>query len=57
MKWMKDAKEGIIVTDGQGQGNSCTQSDYFSVLIVDHLGNIYVADSLILMLFVVRFHS
>jgi sugar lactone lactonase YvrE len=46
MKWMKDAKEGIIVAGGQGQGNSLKQlSSTPRGIIVDHLGNVYVADS------------
>ena len=45
MKWMKGAKEGIVVAGGQGQGNSLTQLSYPQGVIVDHLGNVYVADS------------
>jgi sugar lactone lactonase YvrE len=45
MKWMKDAKEGIVVAGGQDKGNSLTQLSYPYGVIVDDLGNIYVADS------------
>jgi hypothetical protein len=38
MKWMKGAKEGIVVSGGQGQGNSLKQLSYPMGLIV------YVAD-------------
>ena len=44
MKWMKGAKEGIVVAGGQGKGNSLTQLFHPSGVIVDHLGNVYVAD-------------
>jgi len=42
MKWLKDAKEVIIIAGGQGEGNSLTQLDHPNGLIIDHLGNIYV---------------
>ena len=45
MKWMKGAKEGIVVAGGQGQGNSLTQLSHPQGVIVDDLGNVYVADS------------
>ena len=44
MKWMKSAKEGIIVAGGQGHGNSLTQLSCPMGVIIDHLGNVYVAD-------------
>jgi DNA-binding beta-propeller fold protein YncE len=44
MKWLKDAKEGIVVAGGNGQGNSLTQLSYPRGVIVDQLGQIYVAD-------------
>ena len=44
MKWMKNAKEGIIVAGGQGKGNQLTQLSYPQGVIVDHLGNVYVTD-------------
>ena len=44
MKWLKDAKEGIIVAGGNGEGNSLTQLSYPAGVIVDQLGQIYVAD-------------
>ncbi|CAF1033270.1 unnamed protein product [Adineta steineri] len=45
MKWRKDAKEGIIVAGGNGQGNSLRQLSSPQGVIVDHFGHIYVADS------------
>ncbi|CAF0927004.1 unnamed protein product [Adineta steineri] len=45
MKWMKGAKEGISVAGAYGQGNSLTQLSYPQGITVDHLHNIYVADS------------
>jgi sugar lactone lactonase YvrE len=45
MKWVKDAKEGVIVAGGKGQGNSLTQLSNPMGLIVDHLDNVYIADS------------
>ena len=44
MKWIKDAKEGIIVAGGNGKGNSLTQLSNPTGVIVDQLGQIYVAD-------------
>jgi sugar lactone lactonase YvrE len=44
MKWLKGAKEGIIVAGGQGQGNALTQLSYPRGVVVDQLGTIYVAD-------------
>ena len=46
MKWMKDAKEGIVVAGGQGQGNGLTQLSNPAGIIVDQLGTVYVADFL-----------
>ncbi|CAF0931414.1 unnamed protein product [Adineta steineri] len=45
MKWKKDAKEGIIVAGGNGYGNSLKQLSHPRGVIVDDLGQIYVADS------------
>ncbi|CAF4238102.1 unnamed protein product [Adineta steineri] len=45
MKWKKNAKEGIIVAGGNGQGNSLKQLNHPEGVVVDHLGQIYVADS------------
>ncbi|CAF0777117.1 unnamed protein product [Adineta steineri] len=42
---MKGAKEGIVVAGGNGKGTSSTQLAYPQGVIVDHLGNVYVADS------------
>ena len=44
MKWLKSAKEGIIVAGGHGQGNSLNQFDWPLGLIVSEVGDIYVAD-------------
>ncbi|CAF1953877.1 unnamed protein product [Rotaria magnacalcarata] len=44
MKWNKDAKEGIVIAGGQGQGNALTQLSYPLGLFVDTLGTVYVAD-------------
>jgi DNA-binding beta-propeller fold protein YncE len=45
MKWTKGAKEGIVVAGGYGSGNSSIQLSYPRGVIVDDLGNVYVADS------------
>jgi sugar lactone lactonase YvrE len=45
MKWVKGAKEGIVVAGGQGEGNNLTQLSYPAGVIVDYWGNVYVADS------------
>jgi len=44
MKWLKDANEGIVVAGGQGRGNSLKQLSYPRGLVVNELGDIYVAD-------------
>jgi sugar lactone lactonase YvrE len=41
---MKDAKEGIVVTGGQGTGNDLTQLTCPQGLNFDQLDHIYVAD-------------
>jgi sugar lactone lactonase YvrE len=45
MKWMKNAKEGIVVAGGNGDGANLTQLSTPSGVVVDHLGNIYVTDT------------
>jgi DNA-binding beta-propeller fold protein YncE len=45
MKWLKDAKEGIVVAGGQGQGNSLKQLSNPHGILVDQFGSVYVADS------------
>lgn len=45
MKWMRGAKEGFVVAGGQGQGNSLKQLSHPYGLIVNEMGDIYVADS------------
>jgi DNA-binding beta-propeller fold protein YncE len=42
---VKDAKEGMVVAGGQGEGSRFTRLSSPSGLIVDHLGNVYGADS------------
>ncbi|CAF4418697.1 unnamed protein product, partial [Adineta steineri] len=44
MKWRKDAKEGIIVAGGNGEGRNLNQLSSPEGVTVDHLGQIYVAD-------------
>jgi DNA-binding beta-propeller fold protein YncE len=44
MKWTKDAKEGVVVAGGQGDGNGMNQLSYPRGVIVDQLGTVYVAD-------------
>ena len=44
MKWLKDAKEGIVVAGGNGKGDNLSQLYYPLGVIVDKLGQIYVAD-------------
>ena len=46
MKWVKGAKEGIVVAGGQGQGYSLKQLSYPGGLIVNEVGDVYVADCL-----------
>jgi sugar lactone lactonase YvrE len=45
MKWMKDAKEGIVVAGGNGHGQSLKQLSNPRGVIVDPLGQIYITDS------------
>jgi hypothetical protein len=44
MKWVKDAKEGIVVAGGEGHGNGLRQLSLPQGIIVDQLGSVYVAD-------------
>ncbi|CAF0722928.1 unnamed protein product [Adineta steineri] len=44
MKWRKDAKEGTVVAGGNGKGKNLNQLSEPRGLIVDNLGQIYVAD-------------
>ncbi|CAF4103647.1 unnamed protein product [Adineta steineri] len=44
MKWRKDATEGIVVAGGNGQGENLNQLSSPHGVIVDDLGQIYVAD-------------
>ncbi|CAF3202860.1 unnamed protein product, partial [Rotaria sp. Silwood2] len=44
MKWMKDAKQGIVVAGDQGAGNSLKHLYYPLGLVVDELENIYICD-------------
>ncbi|CAF4919012.1 unnamed protein product [Rotaria sp. Silwood2] len=45
MKWVKGAKQGIVVAGGQGEGNGLTQLSCPEGVVVDQLGTVYVADS------------
>jgi hypothetical protein len=45
MKWIKDAKERIVVAGENGQGDCLTELSEPQRVIFDHLGQIYVADS------------
>ena len=44
MKWMRDAKEGIIVAGGNGKEDRFIQLSSALRLIVDQCGQIYIAD-------------
>lgn len=44
MKWMRDAKEGIIVAGGNGKEDRFIQLSSALRLIVDQCGEIYIAD-------------
>jgi DNA-binding beta-propeller fold protein YncE len=44
MKWMKGAKEGIVVAGSQGEGNGLTQLSNPHGVVVDQLDTVYVAD-------------
>ncbi|CAF3020196.1 unnamed protein product [Rotaria sp. Silwood2] len=41
--WMKNSKEGIVVTGGQGEGNHLTQCSCPHGVIADQLDTVYVA--------------
>ena len=43
-KWIKSAKEGIVVAGGQGHGNSLTQLNLPEEVFVDVFETIYIAD-------------
>lgn len=45
MKWVKDAKEGIIVDDDRVERNTFTYLSYPKGVFVDSLGTVYMADS------------
>ena len=44
MKWMKGAKEGIVIAGGHGGGNGLREISSPGGIIVDELGTLYVAD-------------
>ena len=44
MKWVKGAKEGIVVAGGQGKGKELTQLSHPHGVQVDAAGNVYVAE-------------
>jgi DNA-binding beta-propeller fold protein YncE len=41
---VEDAKQGIVVAGGQGQGNGLTQLSIPEGVVVDQLGTVYVVD-------------
>ncbi|CAF4243553.1 unnamed protein product [Adineta steineri] len=45
IKWLKNAKEGIVLAGVDGQGTSVRQLSHPEAMIVDRFGNVYVADS------------
>ncbi|CAF1223216.1 unnamed protein product [Adineta ricciae] len=46
MKWMKGARELIVLADGRGRGSSLSQLSYPWGIVVDQLGSVYAADLL-----------
>jgi sugar lactone lactonase YvrE len=44
MKWMKDAKEEIVVAGGNGEGQNLRQLSSPQRVIIDSLGQIYMTD-------------
>ncbi|CAF4616831.1 unnamed protein product, partial [Didymodactylos carnosus] len=44
MKWVKGAKQGIVVAGDQGQGNGLTRLSCPEGVVVDQLGAVVVAD-------------
>ncbi|CAF1469443.1 unnamed protein product [Rotaria sp. Silwood1] len=44
MKWMKGAKEGIVVAGGRDEGNAFNQLSSPKGVFTDPMGRIYVAD-------------
>jgi sugar lactone lactonase YvrE len=44
MKWLKGAKEGIVVAGGKGQGKELTQLNHPNGVWVDEMGTVYVAE-------------
>ena len=44
MKWARDAKEGVVVAGGRGDGNRPEQLHRPSGIFVDQMGSVYVAD-------------
>lgn len=45
MKWMRGAKEGVVVAGGHGSGESLRQLHSPNGIFVDQLGTVYVADT------------
>ncbi|CAF1491695.1 unnamed protein product [Didymodactylos carnosus] len=45
MKWKKEAKEGIVVAGGQGEGNSTTQLSSLRGIVVDTESTLYLAEA------------
>jgi hypothetical protein len=44
MKWASGAREGVVLTGGQGGGNGLSQLSNPRGVLVDRLGTIYVAE-------------
>jgi sugar lactone lactonase YvrE len=44
MKWIKEAKEGILVAGGNDKGKELTQLYYPRGVWVDEMGTVYVAE-------------
>ncbi len=44
MKWIKDAKERIVVASGNGQGEQLNQLHYPRGLSLNRQGHLYVVD-------------
>ncbi|CAF1673339.1 unnamed protein product [Adineta ricciae] len=44
MKWLKGARQGIIIAGGNGEGNSLKQLSGPQGILLDQLNQIYVAD-------------
>jgi hypothetical protein len=45
MKWLKEAKEGMIVAGGKGRGEEPTYLHCTNGIRVDEMGTVYVAEA------------